>query len=136
MYFINLYPSKTSFLLDINDYLQVKRQMFTISLTNRHFQNLIHAKSQKNNFSNLEQKITCENFTFFAQQKIHLCKFSSFCTTNTISYNIDNFYLLMYHRYRLNRGVLHKADREIPWYIVSRYFSFAAEIITPSNHKK
>ncbi|KXB91800.1 hypothetical protein HMPREF3191_00914 [Veillonellaceae bacterium DNF00626] len=42
----------------------------------------------------------------------------------------------MYHRYRLNRGVLHKADREIPWYIVSRYFSFAPEIITPSNHKK
>lgn len=80
--------------------------------------------------------ITCANLAVFAQQKIHLCKFRIFCTTNTISYNIDNFYLLMYHRYRLNRGVLHKADREIPWYIVSRYFSFAPEIITPSNHKK
>ena len=44
------------------------------------------------------KKITCANLAVFAQQ-IHFI-------------NIDNFYLLMYHRYRLNRGVLHKADRK------------------------
>nr|DAK55246.1 MAG TPA: hypothetical protein [Caudoviricetes sp.] len=27
------------------------------------------------------KKFTCANFTFFAQQKIHLCKFRIFCTT-------------------------------------------------------